>query len=55
MKAKYLRRISKWKSLNIIDVFLHSLEHYNVVSLVECKGRLEHILIEPQLQEKGKE
>ena len=50
---KNLRGVSKWELLNVVNVFLHCLEHCYGVALVEVKCWLEHALIEPKLM--GKE
>ena len=49
MHSKYLWSIGQWKPLDGIQIFLHLLEDWNLVALVELKRALEHVLSKPVL------
>ena len=49
MHPKDLWCVCKRQLINVVEVLLHRLEHWNGVALVEVERWLEHALIEPQL------
>ena len=53
MHPKYLWGVCKRELINILQVLLHCLEHWDAITFVELESGLKHALIEPQLMERG--